>query len=195
MAPHGCFRCRGEDNWIAIAVKDDTEWLALCKLIGRPDLGAGSRLSDNRGRHENQEALDREIEAWTITQDHRAAMYLLQEAGIAAGAVLSNKDLLEDPHLRERDFFQVVTHPVAGARPLLGLSWKLSKTPESVCLPAPGLGQHNTYFYQEVLGLPAEQTDELELRGVIGTIPYESYVNRLSQRAGIPVPALVQHGR
>ena len=195
MAPHGCFRCKGEDEWVAIAVKDNTEWRSLCELIGRPDLSTDPRFRDGPGRYQNYEALDPEIEAWTSTHDHRTAMHLLQEAGIAAGAVLSNKDLLEDPHLRERDFFQMVSHPVAGAHPLLGLSWNLSKTPGSVRLPAPCLGQHNHHVYQEILGLPTERIEALEAQGVVGTVPYESYVSRLAQGAGIPVPALVQRGR
>ena len=34
MAPHGCYPCKGEDKWVAIAVSTDEEWRALCKVYG-----------------------------------------------------------------------------------------------------------------------------------------------------------------
>ena len=33
MAPHGVYPVRGEDRWIAIAVADDEQWRALCKIL------------------------------------------------------------------------------------------------------------------------------------------------------------------
>src|SRR5260370_7731721 len=35
-APHGVYRCAGEDRWLAIAVFNDAEWRAPGQAIGRP---------------------------------------------------------------------------------------------------------------------------------------------------------------
>ena len=37
MAPHGCYRCQGDDEWIAIAVSNDEEWKAFCDAIDNPE--------------------------------------------------------------------------------------------------------------------------------------------------------------
>ena len=36
MAPHGCYPCRGTDEWVTLAVRDDEDWRALCRMYWRP---------------------------------------------------------------------------------------------------------------------------------------------------------------
>ena len=36
--PHDVFPAEGDDRWVAIVVRDDAEWRALCEVIERPDL-------------------------------------------------------------------------------------------------------------------------------------------------------------
>ena len=82
-------------------------------------------------------------------------------------------DTYDDPHLQERGYFQEVTHPDAGTFPLSGPLWKLSGTDERPHRPAPGLGEHNSYVLEEVLGLSKAALQSLEREGVIGTVPLE----------------------
>ena len=171
LSPYGCYQCKGEDNWVTIAVSSDEQWKTLCELIGRPGLAKDSRFSDVLSRHNHQEELNRLIEEWTRTRDHYDIQSKLQKAGIAAGAVLNTEELFSDPHLKEREFFDLVEHPEAGAHYYLGRPFKLSKTPGRTRKPAPCLGEHNAYIYGEVLGLSPEKIAELEKEGVIGTTP------------------------
>ncbi len=104
IAVHGCYRCKGDDSWVAMAVASDQEWLNLCKVIGNPALNS-ERFSDRFSRWQNREELHQLIEEWTIQHDRFEIMKILQEAGIAAGAVLNSQDILNEPHLKERDYF------------------------------------------------------------------------------------------
>lgn len=171
MAPHGCYRCRGEDRWITIAVATDKEWQALCKAMGRPELAGDERFADSASRHRHQDALDPIIEAWTSQHDHYALMLDLQKEGIAAGAVLDDRDAYNDPHLKERRFFEKVTHPDAGTHLYPGLMWKASETPNGIRTPPVGLGEHNEYVYKEILGVSDAEYGELAQEGQIGTEP------------------------
>src|SRR5919109_4203427 len=36
-APHGCYPCRAQDSWIAIVVRTDAEWAALCQVLAEPE--------------------------------------------------------------------------------------------------------------------------------------------------------------
>src|SRR5690606_31752600 len=49
-APHGIYRCKGDDNWCAVAVESDAEWLALAAVIGRQDLAGDAGLRTSAGR-------------------------------------------------------------------------------------------------------------------------------------------------
>ena len=63
-------------------------------------------------------------------------MNILQQADIPAGPVLDAKELMADPHLEARGFFDTVTHPEAGTHPYIGMYAKFSKTPGSIRKPA-----------------------------------------------------------
>lgn len=167
-APHGCYRCTGKDMWVVIAVSSDEEWQAFCQAIGSPPWTKERRWADQSGRWENQDELDRLIEEWTIQRDHYEVMHTLQGAGVACGPVLTGTEVLNNPHLNERNFFVETPHPDAGTRRYAGIPIKLSKTPATFRLPAPCLGEHNDYVLRELLGLSEEEIAELEQSGVIG---------------------------
>ena len=49
MAPHGVFRCAGEQRWVSIAVRDDAEWARCATAMGRPELAADARFATLAG--------------------------------------------------------------------------------------------------------------------------------------------------
>lgn len=98
-------------------------------------------------------------------------MHLLQGAGVRAAPVLTAPELLSDPHLEARGFFETSNHPEMGVLPYPGMSYKLSETPGSIRMPAPLLGQHNEYILGELLGLSKGDIARLAAEQVIGTRP------------------------
>ncbi|MCL0089946.1 CoA transferase [Dehalococcoidia bacterium] len=167
----GCYRCRGDDAWIAIAICDDGEWRAFCSALGNPPWTTEERFATSSRRQQNQRDLERNIERWTTGHQPGEAMCILQQAGIRAGAVRSADELTRDPHLWERDFFEMVTHPEAGTHAHPGISWKLSRTPGRIRMPAPCFAEHNDYVFGELLGMSKEEMAKLAEKGVIATVP------------------------
>jgi len=175
MAPHGCYRASGSDRWIAIAVATEEEWRALCGAMGDPPWSRDARFTTMSNRLKNQDELDRHIEEWTSQHEHIQLMNTLQGAGVKAGAVLDTAELAADPHLNERGFFEELTHPEAGTHRYPGVSWKMSRTPGRLRLPAPCFGQHNRYVFGELLGMSDEDIMRLKDAGVTAEepLPYE----------------------
>lgn len=170
-APHGCYRCAGTDQWVTIAVSDDKEWASLCSVTGKPELVADPRFATVLGRYRNQDELDVVVEEWTSQREPFEVMQLLQAVGIAAGPVLAIPDLLRNTHLEAREFFEVSTHPEAGSYSYYSRPMKLTKTPGVTTSPAPCFGEHNEYLLGEVLGIPSEEIEQLEMDAVIGKVP------------------------
>jgi crotonobetainyl-CoA:carnitine CoA-transferase CaiB-like acyl-CoA transferase len=83
-APHGAYRCAGDDRWVAIAVSTDEEWMAMC-AVANQGWEADERLTTAASRADHRDALDHAVEAWTSTQDAYDVMEALQRAGVAAG--------------------------------------------------------------------------------------------------------------
>jgi crotonobetainyl-CoA:carnitine CoA-transferase CaiB-like acyl-CoA transferase len=167
-AVQGCYRCRGEDRWVNITIRTNEEWDGFCRALGNPDWTKEERFSDALRRWRNHDELDKHIEDWTSQHEHFAVMYLLQKEGVAAGPVEHPDDAYNDPQMKERGFFETVTHPECGTHRYPGLAYRMSKTPNHIRLPAVRLGEHNEYVYKEVLGVTDEEYAELEREGHIG---------------------------
>ena len=173
MVPHGVYPCLGEDMWVAVSVISKDEWLGLCRVIGRPELGLDSRFRDREARHSNQEALDSIISSWTQERDHYQVMHLLQAHGVPAAPVLKASETIVDPHLAARGFWDVVEHPEAGSYKQTTTPWVLSRSPRRPSVPAPGLGEHNFLILNGLLGLAPSEIDDLVLSGITGNTPTE----------------------
>jgi crotonobetainyl-CoA:carnitine CoA-transferase CaiB-like acyl-CoA transferase len=171
MAPHGCYRCRGEDQWVVIAIASDEVWKRFCRAIGEPDWTKDERFADLLGRFEHQDELDTLIETWTMQYDHYEAMHVLQAAGVPAGPVLDAKELLEEPHFNARGIYEKVPHREAGIHPYIAPFALFSETPIHIRMPAPCLGEHNEYVFGKILGMSREKITGLEKLGIIGTVP------------------------
>ena len=152
-APHGVYPCQGDDHWIAIAVTNDTEWQALCRVLERPDLAADARLLAAAGRRQHQEELDAAITAWSRRQQDYAAMHLLQAAGVPAGPSLDMHRVYHDPQLREGGYLTPLQTSDGETRELPGLPWRFVDLEPPHITAAPVLGQDNMYVYHELLGL------------------------------------------
>jgi benzylsuccinate CoA-transferase BbsF subunit len=152
-APHGVYPCAGTDQWIAIAVTSDAEWQALCRALERPDLAADSRLAAAVGRRQHQDELDAAISGWTQQRQDEAAMQHLQAAGVPAGPSLDIARVYDNPQLRDGGYLTPIQTHDGESRVLPGLPWRFADLAAPPVAAAPVLGQHNTYVYQELLGL------------------------------------------
>lgn len=161
FAPHGVYRCRGEDSWISICVANDAEWRALAAVLGG-GLAVDARFADRASRWRHRRELDRHVETWTRTRIRDEIAATLQAAGVAATASLNARDLSESSHLRERGSIRTMAEPGGRCRAVVGPPWRLSKTPAAHDRPTPALGEHETYVFGTLLGLP--QAEILRLR-------------------------------
>lgn len=172
-APRGCYRSESDDMWVAIDVETDDQFKALCEIMKTPELAKDPRFAQASLRKGNEDALDELIENWTKQRTSYQAMHLLQDAGIPAGAVLTNQQVIEDSHFAARGFFEEVDHEDIGVHTHLSAPWKFSETPVRVRLFAPGLGQHNQHILGEMLGVTQSEIESMERKNVIGTKPLD----------------------
>jgi crotonobetainyl-CoA:carnitine CoA-transferase CaiB-like acyl-CoA transferase len=157
FCPHGIFRCAGDDSWLALAVTNDAQWRALCRIV--PDLATRAGLTVIE-RHATRLAIERALSIWLRDRQASDTAARLQAEGIAAAAVASFGDLAASDHLIARGFWQAHDR---GALP--GLPWRASFGRASG--PAPKLGEHTEAVLAEVLGLSPEAIAALRASGAI----------------------------
>jgi len=168
-APHGVYRCAGEDRWCAITVFTDDEWQASRKVMGNPAWMKEARFATLESRLAHQEELDRQVEAWTQRRSPEEVMTLLQQAGVPAGVVANGEDLDRDPQLRSRGYWARVKTPEGDEVVLDDTPIKLSTTPGSVAAPGPLLAEHTQSVLQRLLNYSDEQITRLKAQGVVAS--------------------------
>jgi benzylsuccinate CoA-transferase BbsF subunit len=166
-APHNAYRCQGDDRWCAIAVFSDDEWQSFCNAIGNPPWCQEERFSSLASRNENEEALDKLVESWTLEHTVEEVVSVLQAAGIAAGMVAKCEDLYKDPQLKHRNLFQELPHAEMGNQTWEGPPFIFNKTPARLHKAAPCLGEDNYHVYTQLLGMSDEEFAELISQGAI----------------------------
>jgi crotonobetainyl-CoA:carnitine CoA-transferase CaiB-like acyl-CoA transferase len=171
MAPHDTFPCAGDDAWVAIAVETDSQFEALCQVMGRPELAADDRFRSQSRRHEHRRMLDAPIAAWTRQRSHYQAQAALQAAGVPAGAVLNALELLTDPHVRARRGFEYVEVDGIGPTPYPRPAFTLDRTAVLVQRPPSRFGDANRYVLRDILGLDEARVAELYAAGIVADEP------------------------
>jgi crotonobetainyl-CoA:carnitine CoA-transferase CaiB-like acyl-CoA transferase len=152
-APHGIYRCKGDDRWCAIAVTTEDEWQALSQVLGQSWTRA-SRFATLAARLQHVQELDRHIEDWTRQLPSFTVMEQLQRAGVPAGVVQNGVDLHRDVQLQHRGFFVELDHPRMGRVRYDGHQFHLSDSPGALWAPAPLLGQHTDEVLRDIVHLP-----------------------------------------
>ena len=163
-APHGLYRCAGDDAWCAITVRDDDEWKGLAALIGgeagAPDLAAAA------DRISRLEEVDRLVGEWTATRDAEELAATLRDSGIPAAVVASSRHLVErDAHLAARSYWQRVEHPELGNSLYASPPYMIDGERVALSRP-PLLGEHTRPVLRELLGMADAEIDRLEAAGV-----------------------------
>lgn len=142
MVPHGVYRCLGEDQWIAIAIQNEAQWVAFARLLGLDaswDFGT---------RRVYEQQIDEAIEAWTGQQDKLTAAESLQASGIPAGPVNTVPDMVADPQVQARGFFVPFER---FDTPMPGTPIKMDGVDPDSWTPCPSLGADNERVLKEWL--------------------------------------------
>lgn len=168
MAPHNVYPANAPASWVAIAVADDAEWQRLCQALNWPDWAMERHYQTLAGRLEHQDDIDTALAEWTCQRTPQEAAQHLQNHRVTAGPVLSVAAAYQDLQLRDRGFFEPLTHPESGTHEYPGVLWKMSHTPAHFRTPPCCLGEHNDYVYGTLLGYTAEELQTLTEAGHIG---------------------------
>jgi benzylsuccinate CoA-transferase BbsF subunit len=165
-APHGVYRCQGDDRWVAIAVMSDEEWQHFIKAIGSPDWAKDKKYKTATGRIADSDKLDRLVEEWTVNHSPEHIQETLQKAGVGAGVVANAKDLDEDPQMNHYNFYRELDHPYMGRlRYYHPDPIKLSAVEPDIQRPVL-LGEHTDQICRDILGMSQEEIDSLREKGV-----------------------------
>jgi len=166
-SPHGVFRGKGNDRWVAISVSNNDEWTQLCQAMGKPVWTQNKKYSTSVGRKEDEYFIHSKITEWTMKYTPEEIMKRLQFVGVPAGTVHNGKDLAENPELRNSGVLWTLEHDQIGKFTHLGQPFQMSRTPAAGSMASPSLGMHTAYVCSQILGLNDNELVDLFKSGAL----------------------------
>jgi crotonobetainyl-CoA:carnitine CoA-transferase CaiB-like acyl-CoA transferase len=166
-APQGVYRCRGDDEWVALAATDNAARTSLARLLGLPELAA-----TETAWRERADEIDKLVSDWTARRSVTEAVDTLRAGGVAAAPVAAPASVLSDPQLLARGFWEAIDHPVAGSFLCTGMPFAfVGKSRRWIRRAAPLYGQHTNEVLTGVLGRSEQDLADLHESGTISTRP------------------------
>ena len=162
-SPSGCFRCNGDDDWLALSIRSDAEWAALCRAMRRPDLAESESLATVDGRRAAKATLDHEVAIWCLRRSAAEREAHLQAHGVPSARTRGISDLVKDRHVAERGIFRRLDDGSWTTT----LPWMDADGWRGAFTPTPKLGSHNDYVFSEILKVSKAKQDQLKETGVI----------------------------
>ncbi len=159
----GVYPTSVDGAWVAVSVRDDTDWLHLVAAIGVPEVDDACPLDHDR--------FDEIVAEWTRSQRPAQIVAALHQQGVPAEELLTPEQMYDVPQLEAREYYQKLEHPITGVHRYPGWPFRIVPGPgrHHRCAP-PTLGQHNNEILRE-LGLSDDEIGALRVRRVIGDRP------------------------
>lgn len=162
--PRNAYRCK---DGLYVGLSASTQKMAerVFRSIGRPDLIDDPRYRTNAERVKHAEQLDAIIGAFVAGRTQAENVAFFERVEVTIGPIYDISQIVEDPHVLERELIADYPDPDMGAFPMHHVVPRLSGTPGSIRTPAPRLGEHNRALLGE-LGVDAAAYAQLLASGI-----------------------------
>jgi crotonobetainyl-CoA:carnitine CoA-transferase CaiB-like acyl-CoA transferase len=165
IVPYQSFQA--SDGWFAIAVGNDRQFVGLCEVLGKPEVGNDERFTTNSARVQNREELIPLLVSIFKAASVSEWLKKLEEAEIPCGPINNFEQVFSMPNVQEREMLIKMDHPTIGELPLVGSPLKMGDTHVEYRLPPPLMGEHTEDVLMNLLGYSSGQVAGLREQGCI----------------------------
>ena len=164
IQPQDVFKC--SDGEVVLACGNDGQFVKLCQVLGRPDLGTDERFVKNSSRVRNQQTLTPLLQQEFAKRKRTELVDALEAAGVPCGPINSVPEVFEEPQVKHRNMLIDVPHPLSGTVPLINTPMRFTEHPLDVGHAPPLLGEHTAAILREI-GYDEEKIKSLTETGAI----------------------------
>jgi crotonobetainyl-CoA:carnitine CoA-transferase CaiB-like acyl-CoA transferase len=165
IVPYQVFRAR--DEFLIVAVGNDSQFARFCEIIASPALASDPRYATNPARVANREELVAAIAVQLAARPAAEWLAALEAGQVPCGPINNLSQVFDDPQIRHRGMVSTLPHPLAGEVRTVSNPVRFSATPARADRAPPLLGEHTDEILAGLLGLGSDELKDLRTRGVI----------------------------
>ncbi len=148
IVPYHVFRA--SDEFLIVAVGNDTQFARFCEVIGAPEWAGDARFATNPERVRNRDLIVGMISERMRRRNAREWLAALEPAGVPCGPINDLAQVFADPQVVHRRMRVTAPHPAAGSVHMVANPIKFSATPIEHDLAPPLLGEHTDEVLREI---------------------------------------------
>jgi formyl-CoA transferase len=137
------------DGHINIASTGSKIWARFCNAAGATELLQRPEYQTAADRSKNRDALNADIESYTVKRTSAEWIELLNQAGVPCGPIYTIDQVYDDPQVKHLGMAQPVKTKNKSTLHMAGQPMSLSRTPSRLAAPPPALGQHTDAVLKE----------------------------------------------
>lgn len=167
IAPYNVYEVK--DGYVALICISEHHWEALAKLMEREDMIDDKRFSSKVKRAQHQEIIDDVVSDWLKGRKKDDIVEQLLDQDIPCSPVQTVEELVDDPHLKERNMLNYLENQGEGREeiPVPGSPIKFANSDDPEVTPSPELGEHTEQVLSEVAGYSQEEIEKFVDEGSI----------------------------
>ena len=155
-----------KDGYVSLNVRHDATWEYMWLFFDAPEIALDTRFATAAERRRRADELEELLLPYLAKYTMEELFHGLAPLRLLIGMTMTVERLVDDPHLRKRNFFASSPHPTGGEVVMPGAPFRMSETPWRFDSPAPTIGQHNDEVFAE-LGLNPDELARLREEGVV----------------------------
>ena len=153
--------------WVAISASATSVAERVMNLVGRPDIAEQSWFPRAGERVKHADMIDAPVAEWIGARPMEEVSAAFQAAGAALAPVYDIEQLVNDPHVQDRDMITTIEDEDLGPLKMQNLIFRMGSTPGSIRHGGRRLGQDTGTVLDELLGISGDKLDELRENGVL----------------------------
>lgn len=165
-SPRGIYRA-ADGGWLSIAASNQQVAARLFRAMGRPELLADPRFATNAARLVHNDEIQAEVRAWVAARPREDILAVLDGHEVVSAPVNDARDILADPHFRERTLVELTGSAVLRGAVMPGPVLHLASSPKPAYDGVPGIGEHTGEVLTGLLDLPAAELAALRAAGTV----------------------------
>ena len=165
IVPYEAFATR--DGNLILAVGNDEQFSAFCRVAGKPEFAADPRFASNAQRVRHRAVLVPAIAAIIQQCSTQHWLDVFGEAGVPCGPINNIEEVFAGKHVKVRGLLLDLPHATAGHVPSVACPIRYRHARPETAAGPPALGQHTQAVLSERLGFTHSEINRLRSEGVI----------------------------